>query len=300
MKYTSLYPQGIGASVIGLGCMRIAGMDAWQAEEYLMNALDCGYNFFDHADIYGGGECEQVFGGALAKHPQLRDKILIQTKCSIRSGFYDCSKDHILASVDASLQRLGVEKIDILLLHRPDLLLEPEEVAAAFDILHSSGKVAAFGVSNHSAGQIQLLQKYVQQKLCIDQLQLGLAHAGLISDGATVNMHTPEPGLREYLRLQEIRIQAWSPLQHGFFDGCLLGSEKYPQLNQTLETLAETYGVTPAAVAIAWLLRLPEGVQPILGSTDPQHLREIACATELSIRAEDWYALYRAAGYALP
>ncbi len=300
MKYIPLYPRGPMASQIALGCMRIGGMDSRRAEAWLLQAVDRGYNFFDHADIYGGGECERVFGRALADHRVLRDKILIQTKCSIRDGFYDCSKAHILASVDASLQRLGVERIDMLLLHRPDLLLEPEEVAAAFDSLQASGKVAAFGVSNHSAGQIALLQKNVRQKLQANQLRLSLAHGGLISSGATVNMDSQELGLREYCRLQEIRIQAWSPLQSASFDGSFVGSEAYPQLNAKLDEFAEKYGVSPAAVAIAWLLRLPEGVQPIVGSTDPRHLEEIARAADIALDAQDWYALYRAAGYPVP
>ncbi len=303
MKYIhTMIPQKAAAQ-IALGCMRIGDMAPAQLDNYLGKVLDLGYNFFDHADIYGGGACETVFGAALRRNPGWREQMLIQTKCGIRDGMYDFSKAHILASVEGSLKRLGLEQIDILLLHRPDLLMEPEEVAAAFDALESSGKVHTFGVSNHSPLQIELLQRAVSQPIKINQLQLSAANAGMLAGGATVNH--PEGAdrdgyVRDYCRLKNITIQAWSPLQHGFFEGPFLKSEKYEKLNVLLRNLGEKYGISDTAVAIAWLLRLPEKVQPVVGSTNPERLYQIARAADIVLSAEDWYQIYLAAGYCLP
>ncbi len=303
MKFINTFTNSV--SQVALGCMRIADFSEQQADKYLMTAIDCGYNYFDHADIYGGGKCEEVFGGALARHKSLRDKIFIQTKCSIKKGMYDFSKEHILSSVDGSLKRLGVEKIDVLLLHRPDLLMNPEEVAEAFDKLYDSGKVRAFGVSNHSPLQIDLLKKYVKQKLIINQLQLSLANAGMISNGANVNLKNND-GLicdgyvRDYCRLNDITVQPWSPLQHGFISGPFLGNQDFPELNGKIQELSKKYGISDAGVAIAWLLRLPEKMQPVVGSTNLDRIKEIAKATDITLSARDWYALYLSAGYKLP
>ncbi len=305
MKYIKTFSNDISVSQVALGCMRIGGMSNKEADDYLFNALDCGYNYFDHADIYGGGSCEEVFGGVIARHKELRDKIIIQTKCSIRCGMYDFSKEHILNSVDGSLKRLGVEKIDVLLLHRPDLLMEPDEVAEAFDKLYSSGKVGAFGVSNHSAPQIELLQRSVKQKLSINQLQLSLTNAQMISSGANVNLDNSDGinrdgYIRDYCRLNNITVQPWSPLQHGFISGSFLGNEDFAELNAKIKEKAEKYGVTDTGIAIAWLLRLPDKMQPIVGSVNPQRLKQIADAADISLSAEDWYDLYLTAGYRLP
>ncbi len=305
MKYIQLFDKTASVSQVALGCMRIGDMTDAQADAYLAGAVDCGYNYFDHADIYGGGRCEEIFGGALKRQPHLRDKIFIQTKCSIRKGWYDFSKAHILSSVEQSLKRLGVEKIDVLLLHRPDILMEPEEVAAAFDSLYQSGKVAAFGVSNHHPLQIELLQKSIKQKLCVNQLQLSLARAKMLSASANVNVDNSHGGsldgyVRDYCRLHGITIQPWSPLQHATIAGSFIGSEDYAPLNAKLTELADKYGVSETGLAVAWLLRLPDKMQPIVGSTNLQRLQQIAAAAEIELSAEDWYALYRAAGYPLP
>ncbi len=305
MKYINTFSENKAVSQVALGCMRIGGMSDAEADNYLMNAIELGYNYFDHADIYGGGSCEEVFGAALKRNKGVREKIVIQTKCSIRRGMYDFSKEHILACVDASLKRLGVDNIDVLLLHRPDLLMEPEEVAEAFDELYNSGKVTAFGVSNHSPMQIELLQKSVKQRLVINQLQLSLVNAKMISNGANVNLDNSDGVnldgyVRDYCRLKGITIQPWSPLQHGFIDGAFLGNEDYAQLNAKLREMAEKYGVTDTGLAIAWLLRLPEKMQPIVGSTNIERLEQIARASEINLSREDWYALYLAAGYRLP
>lgn len=305
MKYFKNPVSDRELSRVALGCMRIGEMSEKQADEHILNAVDCGINYFDHADIYGGGKCEEVFGGVLKRNPQLRDKIIIQTKCGIRRGMYDFSKEHIVSSVEGSLKRLGIEHIDVLLLHRPDLLMEPEEVAAAFDELEKSGKVGAFGVSNHSPLQIELLQKTVRQKLAFNQMQLSIPHAFMISSGANVNMTnndgTVRDGyLRDYCRLNSITIQPWSPLQHGFISGAFLGNDKYAELNKTINEIAEKYGLTDTGVAIAWLLRLPEKMQPVVGTTNLSRVREVAAAADIDMSAEDWYKIYTCAGYALP
>ncbi len=304
MKYITSFSEGVKVSSVALGCMRIGGMSDKEADRYLGTALEMGYNYFDHADIYGGGACETVFGKALARQRSLRDRLVIQTKCGIRAGMYDFSKEHILRAVDGSLKNLQVEHIDVLLLHRPDLLMEPEEVAGAFEILKKSGKVGAFGVSNHSPAQIELLQKYTGERLCINQLQLSIAEAHMIANGANVNL--PESGtlldgyVRDYCRLHRITVQPWSPLQYGFFKGTFIDNGAFPVLNQKLAEMAKKYESTKTGIAIAWLLRLPEQMQPIVGSTNEARLREIAHAADICLSREDWYSLYLAAGYRLP
>ncbi len=305
MKYIKGYSGDTLVSQVALGCMRIGNMTDRQADEYLNTVLELGYNFFDHADIYGGGKCEEVFGGALKRNPALRDKITIQTKCAIKKGMYDFSKEHIVSSVDKSLKRLGVGKIDVLLLHRPDLLMDPDEVAAAFDELKNSGKVSAFGVSNHSPMQIELLKKSVSQTIQVNQLQLSVVNAGMISSGANVNVDNREGVnrdgyVRDYCRLNDITIQPWSPLQHGFIEGPFLNNEKFVDVNKCLKELGEKYGVTDTGMAIAWLLRLPEKMQPIIGSTNLDRLKQISEAADIELSAEDWYKIYLAAGYRLP
>jgi len=303
MKYIHTYSTEKTVSAVALGCMRIGSMSDGEAERYLCEAIEMGYNYFDHADIYGGGNCEQVFGKALARNKGLKEKLIIQTKCGIRHGMYDFSKEHILAAVDGSLSRLGIEHIDVLLLHRPDLLMDPEEVASAFDTLRRSGKVGAFGVSNHSPAQIDLLQKHTEEKLAINQLQLSIAHAFMVSNGANVNLESDavyDGYVRDYCRLNGITVQPWSPLQHGFFEGTFIDNAAFPALNKKLTEMAEKYDTTKTGIAIAWLLRLPENMQPIVGSTNLERLREIASAADINMAREDWYALYLAAGHRLP
>ncbi len=305
MKYIKTFSDSVEVSQVALGCMRIADMTDRQADEYLANGVELGYNYFDHADIYGKGKCEEVFGAALKRNKALRDKIIIQTKCGIRPGMYDFSKEHIISAVEGSLRRLGVETIDVLLLHRPDLLMEPDEVAEAFDLLESSGKVKYFGVSNHSALQMELLKKSVRQELKINQLQLSITNATMISAGANVNVCSKDGTnydgyLRDYCRLNGITIQPWSPLQKGFINGAFLLDNGYEELKKVMDEVAEKYGITDTGVAIAWLLRLPERMQPIIGSTNPERIKAVAQASDIEIEREDWYKIYRAAGYRLP
>lgn len=306
MKYIKTFSDECEVSQVALGCMRISDKTDKEMDFYLNNAVDLGINYFDHADIYGRGKCEEVFGAALKRNPTLRDKIYIQTKCSIVPGsMYDFSKEHIISAVDGSLKRLGVEHIDVLLLHRPDLLMDPAEVAEAFDELETKGKVGAFGVSNHSPLQIELLQREMKQKLSINQMQLSITNANMIASGANVNLPCDDGVnydgyLRDYCRLKGITIQPWSPLQYGFIEGSFVDNRKYKNLNKVIEELAEKYGTTPTGMAIAWILRLPEKMQPIVGSTNPGRIEAVAKAADITLSREDWYRIYREAGYRLP
>jgi predicted oxidoreductase len=286
---------------IGVGCMRIAKMDRKDLECFIRSSLDAGGNFFDHADIYGGGECESHFARSIGMNDSLRAKMLLQTKCAIRPGVcYDFSKEHILSSVEGSLSRLKTDYIDILLLHRPDILMEPEEVAEAFAVLKKSGKVRYFGVSNHNPGQIALLNKYCAGEIIFNQLQLSVAYCPMLDAGVHVNRADDlatvrDGGVVDYCRLEDITIQAWSPFQYGSFAGVFIDSEKYPLLNSVLKRLAEKYSVTDSAIATAWILRHPAQIQAIPGTTNIRRLLDIYKAAEVVLTREEWYELYMAA-----
>lgn len=295
----------LDASAISLGCMRMGGIGEERVDAVVDTALECGINFFDHADIYGGGDAERVFGQYLKRHPSAREKMMIQTKCAIHDGQFDFSKEHILKSVDGSLARLGVEQIDVLLLHRPDTLMEPCEVAEAFDILETSGKVKHFGVSNQNMMQMELLKTAVKQPLIINQLQFSVTEAGMVTSGMNVNMKNADSvmhdgGFLEYSRIKGITIQAWSPFQYGFFEGNFVDNDKFPTLNKVLSEMGEKYGITKTGVAAAWILRHPANMQLIAGAMNPQHLREICDASDITLSRADWYEIYRAAGHTLP
>ena len=303
MKQLDIGGSGVLGSAIGVGCMRMNCMEPQAILEYIHTALEKGINFFDHADIYGGGECETRFGQALALEPGLREKLVLQTKCGIRPDRYDFSKEHILESVEGSLRRLGTDHVDFLLLHRPDALMEPEEVAEAFQQLESQGKVLHFGVSNFSARQLELLQSGLKQKLRANQMQFGIMCAGMVSHSLEANTHFPNAADRDgevldYCRLKGITIQAWSPFQYGFFEGVFIDNEKFPALNEKLQQLSEKYGVSKSALAVAWILRHPAGIQAIVGTTKAQRLADIATAADIQLSREDWYQIYLAGGEA--
>lgn len=304
MKQIQLGASTQMVSSVILGCMRING--AKDPVKVIETAYDNGINFFDHADIYGGGECESIFADALAKTSLKREDLFIQTKCGIVPGvMFDFSKKHIIESVEGSLQRLNMDYVDVLLLHRPDTLVDPSEVAEAFDELEKSGKVGHFGVSNQKPMQIDLLKKYVKQPLLANQLQFGLKHSGMIDQGIHINMTDDgsvdhDGSVLDYSRLNDMTIQAWSPYQYGFFEGVFIGNEKFPELNQVLDNLAEKYGTTPTGLAAAWILRHPANMQVIAGTMNPGRIEEIAKASEIQLTREDWYELYRAAGNILP
>ena len=295
----------MNASAVSLGCMRMSNLDKSQIDSIMDTALENGINFFDHADIYGGGNSEKLFGEYLKNHKGVRESIYIQTKCAIHDGQFDFSKEHIIKSVEGSLKRLGVDYVDALLLHRPDTLMEPEEVAEAFDTLESSGKVRSFGVSNQNLMQIELLKTAVKQPLIINQLQLSVTEAGLITSGMNVNMKNAESvmhdgGLLEYSRIKCITIQAWSPFQHGFFKGSFIDNEDFPVLNSKLAEIGEKFGLTKTGVAAAWILRHPANIQLIAGTMNPNRLNEICKAADVTLSRSDWYEIYRAAGHCLP
>lgn len=306
MKYFNLPHTDLSVSRIALGCMRIADKSVEDVEELIKTALDEGINFFDHADIYGRGKSEEVFGKVLEKNPELREKMIIQTKCAIIPGQrYDFSKEHIISSVNASLERLKTDYVDILLLHRPDALCDPKEVAEAFDELYESKKVKYFGVSNHTPYQIQLLQKYSKYPLIINQLQLSIVHSVMIDAGLNMNMkeawaQDKDGGVLDYCRLNDITIQPWSVVQASWAEGTFLNNPDYKKLNDVMDKLADEYSVTKSAIAIAWLLRHPACMQPILGTTSPVHLKESVKACDVELTRQQWYDLYLASDKPLP
>ena len=299
-------PQNVSAVV--LGCMRMPALTVPEAEKVIRTALESGINFFDHATCYGDGEAETRFGDAFRTLGIPREDVIIQSKCGLRfdRGTFDWSKENILESADAILRRLKTDYLDVLLLHRPDLLFEPEEVAEAFETLYQSGKVRYFGVSNTMPLQIELLKKYCRRPLVINQLQLSLEQSQLIDQDLYLNNKTTDMsvmrdgGLLDYCRLHDITIQAWSPLQYGMFRGVFVDNPAFPEMNAALAELAEQYGVTKSAIAIAWILRHPANMQAILGTMNPTHLQETAKAAEIRLTREEWYRLYLASGKFLP
>lgn len=290
---------------IALGCMRIAGMEVKDVETLLKTSLEEGINYFDHADIYGGGQSEEVFAKAVASGGLRREDLLIQSKCGICDGYFDFSKKHILEAVDGILTRLNTDYLDALLLHRPDTLVEPEEVAQAFDHLEKSGKVLNFGVSNQNPMQIELLKKYVKQPLLFNQLQLSVMRTGMIDTGINVNMKVAnsvdhDGSILDYSRLNDMTIQAWSPFQYGFFEGIFLNNDKFPEVNQVIDQLADKYNVTNSAIAVAWILRHPAKIQTIIGTTKPSRVKDMSKASQVKLSRKEWYEIYRAAGNVLP
>lgn len=303
MYNIELGKSGLSVPAVAVGCMRISDMEEKEVSAFVDTALSKGASFFDHADIYGGGKSEEVFGKAIKNIN--REDIIIQTKCGIRKGMFDFSYEHIVSSVEGSLKRLGTDYIDVLLLHRPDALMEPEEVARAFDELKSSGKVRHFGVSNQNPYQMELLQSCLDMPLCANQLQLSIMHTPMIQSGINVNMYNDsatnrDGGVLDYCRLNKITIQPWSPMQYGFFEGCFVDNRKFPKLNKVLEEIGKQYGVSKTTVAIAWLLRHPAKMQPVTGTTNLTRLTDCLKASEVTLTREQWYEIYRAAGNVLP
>ena len=291
---------------IAVGCMRLNALSENELAEYIRFCVDQGLNFFDHADIYGGGECEELFGRAFKKTGLNREDVFLQSKCAIVPGkMYDFSKDYILKSVDGILKRLDTDYLDVLILHRPDALMEPEEVGEAFDELEKSGKVRHFGVSNFRPNQISLLQKYVKQPLLADQLQFSIVNSWMISQGFEANMPTEgaldrDGGILEYLRLHDMTMQACSPVQYWDWEGAFIGNEKFKPLNAALDEMAEKYHLTPTGVAAAWIFRHPANIQLIAGTTKISRMKEISAAADVRSSREDWYRLYLEAGHRLP
>ena len=305
MKTIELGKSKLQVPVIAVGCMRIISLNKVEAEKFVGTAIDNGAIFFDHADIYGGGKCEEIFADAIHMNDDIREKVILQSKCGIRSGMFDFSKEHILSSVDKSLKRLKTDYLDILLLHRPDALVEPWEVQEAFDILQNNGKVRHFGVSNQNPMQIQLLQKYVKQPIIANQLQLSITNANMIAAGMHVNMQEDsavdrDGGILDFCRLNDITIQPWSPFQYGFFEGTFLDNPKFAVLNAKIDQIANEHNVSNTTIAMAWLLRHPAKMQPVTGTMKTTRLIDCIKASGIYLTREEWYAIYLAAGNTLP
>ena len=319
MKYIEVGTTGLKASNIIMGCMRLKGKTPKEADALVKNAMECGVNYFDHADVYGSagqrGECEEIFGKMLKlSAPSLREKMIIQSKCGIiksEIGSYDFSKEHIVKAADGILSRLGIEYLDFLLLHRPDALMEPEEVAEAFETLYNAGKVRHFGVSNHRPLQVELLQKYVPFKLQVNQLQLSIDHSPMIDSGIAANTdsvqgYDKEGSVLEYSRLHDMTIQAWSPFQvsgpiSSSSAHIFLGDrEHFGKLNEVIDRLAEKYDVTNTAIAVAWITRHPANIQVICGTMNPSRMKDACAGSDLPLTKSEWYELYQAAGKKLP
>ena len=308
MRYITFGQDDKELSEIVLGMMRIEDKSVKEVEELVETALSVGINAFDLADIYGRGRCEELLGLVLKNRPDLREKMWIQSKCGIRIEeftYFDFSKDYIIKSVDGILQRLKIDHLDSLLLHRPDALMESDQVAEAFDLLYKQGKVRDFGVSNQNPMMMELLKKDVKQPLAVNQLQLSAAFTPGFESGFHVNMEGDKAALRdgsvfEYCKLHDVIIQAWSVLQFGYFKGNFVGNEKFQALNQVLDRLAFKYGVTPSTIAISWILRYPAKMQAVVGTTNPKHLREVSQAANFSLTRKEWYEIYLAAGNNLP
>lgn len=290
---------------IAMGCMRVSTQTAAQLERWIHTALEHQINLFDHADIYGGGQSEALFGEVLKRNPGLRGQIILQSKCGIRKGCYDLSKQHIVDSVNGSLRRLQTERLDLLLFHRPDALMEPEEIGEAMECLSREGKVGHFGVSNMNPAQIEWLRSATSRPMVVNQMQFSLLHASLVTHGVHVNMDCDESVMRDggtlaYCQRHGIALQAWSPFQYGMFQGCFLDNDQFPALNEKLRELAQAHQVSPSAIAVAWILRIPGPLQAVIGTTNPQRVSQIAKALEVRLSREEWYALYSACGYTLP
>ena len=308
MRYITLGQDDKELSEVVLGMMRIKDKSVKEVEELVETALSVGINAFDLADIYGRGRCEELLGLVLKNRPDLREEMWIQSKCGIRIEeftYFDFSKEYILQSVDGILERLQVDYLDSLLLHRPDALMESDQVAEVFDLLYKQGKVRDFGVSNQNPMMMELLKKDVKQPLAVNQLQLSAAFTPGFESGFHVNMEDSQAAMRdgsifEYCKLHDVVIQAWSVLQFGYFKGNFVGNEKFQALNQVLDRLAIKYGVTSSTIAISWILRYPAKMQAVVGTTNPKHLREVSQAANFSLTRKEWYEIYLAAGNNLP
>ncbi|WP_419706136.1 aldo/keto reductase [Promicromonospora sp. NFX87] len=310
MKTFTLPGTDLTVPNVVLGLMRIQEKTDDEVRELVKTARDAGISFFDHADVYGSSlhGCEKRFAEAMQLTSSEREQIVLQTKAGIvgEGPYFDFSYEHITESVNGSLAALGTDYIDILLLHRPDALVEPDEVARAFDELAASGKVRSFGVSNHTPGQIELLRRSVSQPIVANQLQLSVTHAPLVAQGVAANMLAEDQsisrdsGTLDYCRLNDITVQAWSPFQAGFFTGVFLGSPEYPELNAVIDRLAAKYDVPAIAIATAWITRHPAQMQVVLGTTSPERVAGAALGSDLPLTRAEWYEMFRTAGYIVP
>lgn len=290
---------------IALGCMRLGKLSIEEAEKLILFAVENNIKLFDHADIYGSRKCEMIFGEVLKRNPSIREKIIIQSKCGICKGYYDLSKEHIIKQVEESIRLLNCGYLDILLLHRPDALVDYQEVNEAFNYLYDKGLVKSFGVSNMNPMQIELYNKYLDHKVEHNQVQFSIVHSHMIGEGLFVNMSETEASNRsgnmlEYAMLKDIKLQAWSSLMASWDDGSFIDNRKYEKLNSKLSILAEKYNVTKNAIAVSWILRHPSNIVPIVGTTSITHLSEILKALDINLTREEWYSLYLSSNHILP
>ncbi len=306
MRTMKLGKSTLQVPVLAVGCMRINKLARPDAERFVRTAVDAGANFFDHADVYGDGQCESIFADAIGMNPTIREKLILQSKCGIRRGvMFDFSREHILEAVDGSLKRLRTDYLDVLLLHRPDALVEPSEVAEAFNTLRTSGKVRNFGVSNQNPMQIQLLQRYLGQPIVANQLQFSITNANMVTAGIHVNMLDEasvnrDGSVLDFCRLNDITVQPWSLFQFGFFKGVFLDNPDFPVLNAKIQEVADKYGVSNTTIAMAWILRHPAQMQPVTGTMNVGRLLDCVKAAEIRLTREEWYGIYLAAGNNLP
>ncbi|KRN23552.1 aldo/keto reductase [Lacticaseibacillus camelliae] len=317
MKTVKIGNTNWEASNVALGIMRMNALSTDEAAASLNAAVAAGINFIDSADIYGQGDSEKVFGAALKQSGIRRDQLFIQSKGGIvvdpaRSHGslvfgkrYDFSKQHLIDAVDGELSRMGVDYLDSFLLHRPDPLMEPEEVAAAFDELQQAGKVRHFGVSNFDPQQFEFLQENVRQPLLINQVQFSVMHTGMVNVGMHVNMEDTrsvdhDGGVLAFSRRKHVTLQAWSPFQYGTFAGVYIDNDQFPKLNAKLAELAEKYHVSKNGIAVAWILRMPVPFQVILGTMNPAHIKDSAAGSDVQLTRQEWYDVYFAAGNDLP
>ncbi|WP_268893223.1 aldo/keto reductase [Rathayibacter sp. VKM Ac-2803] len=310
MKHVPLGASGLDSPNVVLGVMRIPDMTDDAIRDLVRTARDSGIDFFDHADVYGNSlhQCEERFAEALALTPSERDEIVLQTKAGIVGDgpYFDFSYEHLIESVEGSLKALRTDFIDVLLLHRPDALVEPDEVARAFDELHAAGKVKHFGVSNQTPLQIELLKKSLNQPIVANQLQLSITHSPIIAQGVASNMLAEgqsvmrDAGILDYCRLNDITVQAWSPFQSGFFTGVFLDNPEFADLNAVIDRLAKQYDVPAIAIATAWITRHPANMQVVLGTTNGQRVSDAALGSDIPLTRSEWYELFRAAGHIVP
>lgn len=318
MQTYTLPQTDLKISRLAYGCMKLGGegndapltaRDRARARDVIECALERGINFFDHADVYGRGKAEAAFGEALRELGVAREKIIIQTKCGIRLADtpapgaptrFDFSYAYLMDAAQASLKRLQTEYLDLLLLHRPDALAQPEEIARAFDALHQRGMVRYFGVSNHTAAQIQLLRKFVAQPLVVNQVELNLLRADLIDEGLFFNTapraYTGAADTLDYCRVNDILIQAWASVAGGaLINPALNAAARVRAVAALIADIAHARNTTREALALAWLLRHPAPIQPILGTTNLEHLAACCRADDITLTREEWYLLLQTA-----
>ena len=313
MRQIKIGNTNFSGSAIALGIMRMNKLTVDEAVKVLETAHETGINYIDSADVYGHGKSEEIFGEALQKSSLKRDDFYIQSKTGIyenpeldyKTTRYDFSKKYLINAVDGILSRMRIDYLDSLLLHRPDALMDPAEIAAAFDELQRDGKVRHFGVSNFNPMQVDLLQSGVSQRLLINQLQLSVMHTGPIDFNIHTNMTDErsidhDRGVLDYSRLHNMTVQAWSPFQYGQIEGNFIGNPKFPEVNEALQKVADQKGVSKNAVAAAWILRHPANTQVIIGTMTPAHIIDSAKGADISLTAQEWYDIYLAAGNDLP